>query len=214
MLSSPLQQAESDRHSETADIETALSVSCSQSDNTENFPRRRSFVDKARNFWQRYGTFFQDTVVQITYFVPEVVVAMELFNLRVLDAKACPVQNENAIKGTAIEYSSTQTSRNFAVFDNQFFLDACKPKWPMLFSRFLTFFFISKRQAKGLEGPIYSHQDMFTFRRTQQGLRPSIADDRHAACVDLRHQHSTPHYSAPHPQSSGDEISMSGFMSV
>jgi hypothetical protein len=130
MLSSPLQEAESDRHSETADIETALSVSRSQSDDTENLPRRRSVLDKARNFWQRYGTFCQDTVVQITYFVPEVVVAMELFNLRVLDAKACPVQNENAIKGTAIEYSSTQTSRNFAVFDNQFFLNACKPKWP------------------------------------------------------------------------------------
>jgi hypothetical protein len=128
MLSSPLQQAESDRHSETADIETALSVSCSQSDDTENFPRRRSFVDKARNFWQRYGTFCQDTVVQITYFVPEVVVAIELEYLRVDAAKACPVRDDNPIKGTAIGYKS-QTSSNFAVFDNQFFLKACAPKW-------------------------------------------------------------------------------------
>ena len=130
MLSLPLQQAESDRRSETADIESALSVSRSQSDDTENLPRRRSVADKARNFWQRYGTFCQDTVVQITYLVPEVVVAIELRKLRVLDAEACPVQNENAIKGTAIEYKSLQTSRNFAVFDNQFFLKACKPKWP------------------------------------------------------------------------------------
>ena len=105
MLSLPLQQAESDRHSETADIETALSVSRSQSDDTENLPRRRSFVDKARNFWQRYGTFCQDTVVQITYFVPEVVVAIELEYLRVDAAKACPVRDDNPIKGTAIAAS-------------------------------------------------------------------------------------------------------------
>ncbi len=60
-----------------------------------------------------------------------------------------------------------------------------------------------KRQANGLEGPIYSYQNTLAFRCTQrqQGLRSSIIDDRHAACVGLRHQHSTPHYSAPHPQS-------------
>ena len=69
-----------------------------------------------------------------------------------------------------------------------------------------------KRQANGLEGPIYCLQNMLTFRCPQQGLRSSITHDRYAACrrpprlapssaacVELRHQQSTPHYSVPHP---------------
>ena len=126
MLSLPLQQA--DRNSETADFESAQSVSRFQSDGDS--PRKQSVANKARNFWQRYGTFCQDCVVQITYFVPEVVVALELKSLRVAHVDKCPVRNDNPIKGTAIQYKSFQTNSNFAVFDNQFFLKACAPKWP------------------------------------------------------------------------------------
>lgn len=115
---------------ENAGIRSDASLSQTQSDNPDQ-PTKRSLAAKVRNIWQRYGSFCQDTVVQITYFIPEVIVAMDLQRKYVGEVSQCTVPNWNALKGAAIEYKNVRAGKpEYAAFSADFFLKACSPFWP------------------------------------------------------------------------------------
>jgi hypothetical protein len=120
-----------DVHSENADMKSApFMASHYQSGVADQPPWKRRVVAQVRNFWLKHGTLCQDVVVQITYLVPEIIVAMELSRKYVGEVSACTVPNSNALKGTAIQYQNSNRNTNYASFSDEFFLRACEPFWP------------------------------------------------------------------------------------
>jgi hypothetical protein len=116
----------SDGHLEVGESKSVLP---NRNDEDDTATWKGSISAKARNIWLKYGSFCQDVVVQITYFVPAVVVAMELQDQFVGDVQKCsfPYSNRNIV-GSAIEYNRNPR-KSFASFSGDFFLEACKPFW-------------------------------------------------------------------------------------
>jgi hypothetical protein len=115
----------SDGHSKVGESKSVLQ---NRNDEDDTATWKGSISAKVRNIWLKYGSFCQDVVVQITYFVPAVVVATELQDQFVGDVQKCSIPNSNNIVGSAIEYNRNQR-KSFASFSGDFFLEACKPFW-------------------------------------------------------------------------------------